>query len=119
MKTAKQLSGKNGEKLAEAFLKKKGYKKLFRNVRVGRGEIDLIMKDSEQIVFVEVKTRKFNKIYSIYDSISYTKSEKLIETCEEWLYKYNLERSEWRIDFVGVLLKRGDYEIIHLESAIA
>ena len=53
----KKLLGKKGEKLAAAFLKKKGCKILKTNYRTPLGEADLIVQDGEDIVFVEVKTR--------------------------------------------------------------
>ncbi|HEC66343.1 MAG TPA: YraN family protein [bacterium] len=119
MWTAKQKLGKKGEEIAAQYLEKKGYEIIGRNIRVGRGEIDIIAKNKRGIVFVEVKTRKFNKEFSIFDSVGYAKKEKIIETCENWLYENNLEREEWRIDFVGITFKvDGIFEIEHLEGGI-
>lgn len=53
----KKLLGKNGERLAEAYLKKLGYKLLKRNYRTPYGEADLVFSCGDEIVFVEVKTR--------------------------------------------------------------
>ena len=62
MKTQQQKIGKKGEDLAVKFLKKKSYKIIERNFRAGKyGEIDIIAKDKDELVFVEVKT-KTNKM---------------------------------------------------------
>ena len=53
----KKLLGKKGEKLAEAYLKKLGYKIVQRNFQTPFGEADLIVLDGDETVFVEVKTR--------------------------------------------------------------
>ena len=53
----KKVLGRKGEKLAEKFLKEKGYTLLKRNFRTPFGEADLIMQDGDEIVFIEVKTR--------------------------------------------------------------
>ena len=50
--------GKRGEDLATEYLMKKGYKILERNFRAGKCEIDIVAKDGQKLVFVEVKTRK-------------------------------------------------------------
>lgn len=57
MPDERQALGKKGEKIAEKFLKRKGYKVLQRNYRCSFGEIDLIAVDGDYLVFVEVKTR--------------------------------------------------------------
>ena len=53
----KKLLGNKGEKLAEKYLKKQGYKIIRKNYRTPFGEADIIAKDKDEIVFVEVKTR--------------------------------------------------------------
>ncbi|HID55979.1 TPA: YraN family protein, partial [Candidatus Poribacteria bacterium] len=57
VQTKKEI-GLLGEEIAADFLRRKGYRLLERNIRIGRGEIDLVALDGETLVFVEVKTRK-------------------------------------------------------------
>ena len=52
-----QVLGSRGERIATAFLRRKGYQILETGFRFGRGEIDIIARDGEYLVFVEVKTR--------------------------------------------------------------
>jgi putative endonuclease len=55
---ARRALGRRGEQLAAEHLQRRGCVVLARNVRVGRGEIDLIVRDGEALAFVEVKTRR-------------------------------------------------------------
>ena len=57
-KSSNQSTGKVGERLSEAYLKKQGYEIVARNVRSPFGEIDLVAKHKKTLVFVEVKTRR-------------------------------------------------------------
>mgnify|MGYP001769567243 FL=1 len=54
----KIITGKEGEKIAAAFLKKNGYRVMETNFRCPLGEIDMIAEEDGDIVFIEVKTRK-------------------------------------------------------------
>ena len=56
--TKKIITGKEGEKIAAAFLKKNGYRIIEINFRCPIGEIDIVAKEKDDLVFVEVKTRK-------------------------------------------------------------
>ena len=57
MQSQKQILGKEGEQIAEDYLKRKGYRLVARNFRCPGGELDLIVLDRKVVVFVEVKTR--------------------------------------------------------------
>jgi len=56
--TKKIITGKEGEKIAAAYLKKNGYRIIEINFRCPIGEIDIVAKEKDDLVFVEVKTRK-------------------------------------------------------------
>ena len=110
MSKYKKNFGKTGEDYAEEYLKKNGYKILKRNVHVGRGEIDIIARKENLIIFVEVKTRRSDEYVDILDSISEEQEEVLITSCEEYLARNNLERFDYRIDLIGIVLKNGVVE---------
>ncbi|NTW06664.1 MAG: YraN family protein, partial [Syntrophaceae bacterium] len=59
---SKISTGKDGEQIAAAYLKKKGYRICETNFRCPLGEIDIIAREKDEIVFIEVKTRKSNKL---------------------------------------------------------
>ena len=80
MTEARKSLGKFGENLAVSFLKKKGYKILERNFVIsGFGEIDIICKKKDRVIFVEVRT-KSNLLYgTLEESITPKKQQKLID----------------------------------------
>ena len=57
LNNGKRVLGKEGERIAEQYLKQKGYRLVERNYRCAAGELDLIVLDRRVVVFVEVKTR--------------------------------------------------------------
>lgn len=85
MVTTKSI-GDYGEEIAEKFLKEKGYLILERNYRAKSGEIDIIAKQRDYIVFVEVKTRKNNLYMSARESVNYKKQNKIRNTAREYLF---------------------------------
>ena len=117
-KYRKQL-GKIGEDYAEEYLKGKRYEVIGRNVYVGGGEIDIVCKRDNLIVFVEVKTRKSDKYVDILDSIDDAKEEALVTSCEEYLAKNKLDYVEYRIDLIGIVMRSGIVERFeHIEGVI-
>lgn len=97
----KLFRGKKGEDLALNYLKNKGYELIVRNFRSKFGEIDLIVKDGEVIVFVEVKYRLSDDYGSPKDAVTYDKIKKIIKTAEYFIVKNNLN-SLYRFDVVSI-----------------
>lgn len=97
-----------------------GFEILDRNYIIQGGEIDLICKDSEEIVFIEVKSLSVNSPIPLEQTITKKKSRSLIRACRVWLNKNDLENTNWRIDFVGVIFERYDKIITvkHIKGAI-
>jgi len=112
--------GKWGEKTALAYLENKGYTVIKQGFRSRFGEIDLIVKNKEFLVFVEVKTRKNANFAHAKEYVSKVKQRKIIATANYWLAKRptNLQP---RFDVVEVYAKDGEYtaesEVVHLENA--
>ena len=105
MSRYKKQLGKVGEEYAAKYLEDEGYKILGRNVYVGGGEIDIVAKKNSLIVFIEVKTRKSDKYVDIADSIDDEKEDALITSCEEYLSTNNLEKCDFRIDLIGIVIR--------------
>lgn len=95
-------TGDLGEKLALEFLKKSGYKILERNYRIRGGEIDLICKDNDYLVFVEVKTRFTHEFGLPSESITHYKIKALLKTALFYIQKVNWGDKGYRIDLVTV-----------------
>lgn len=97
--------GKQGEALAEAYLRLKKYKIYDRNVRLGRDEIDIIAYDRVQkmIVFVEVKTRsRYDPDFLPALGVTYRKKRALRRSAWKWMQKKEYD-APWRIDVVLVI----------------
>lgn len=100
---AKHLElGENGEALAENFLVARGLRIIDRRVRYSCGEIDIVAKDGEEWVFVEVKTRKSVSSGSAAESFSPAKAGRMRRAVETYVYERALEDAPMRCDFLGL-----------------
>lgn len=92
----KQIIGRRAEKQACAYLRSQGLRLLLQNYLCHWGEIDIIMEDRDEIVFVEVRTRSGHLFGTALESINLTKQKKIIKAaqhflkCKRWLHtKYS------------------------------
>ena len=113
-----QTFGKIGEDAASAFLKKLGYKIVTRNFRTRFGEVDIIAKDDEQFVFVEVKTRKDDAYGAPEEAVTKTKQRHLLAAAQLYLQKIRRVNDPWRVDVVALVGANGDFKIKHLKNAV-
>jgi putative endonuclease len=113
------LLGRWGEKRCEKFLKRKGLKTLTRNFRCKRGEIDLIMVDTDRsIVFIEVKTRASEEFSPSEAAVNLTKKKRMARTARYFLATHNIEDRAFRFDVVTIVLgQKGRPQINHYENA--
>ena len=113
----KILLGREGERIAERFLKKKGYKLVQRNYRCAGGELDLILLDRRVIVFVEVKTRTGTEYGTPLDAVEFRKQQKMIHAAQSFLNAKKLGQREARFDVVGISWPGGEPAVEHIENA--
>jgi len=99
---SKTQSGNYGESLAVNFLKKRGYKILERNYRIRGGEIDIVAREGELLVFVEVKARWSHEYGLPKESITYYKIKALLKTAAFYCVKINWGDKPYRIDMVSI-----------------
>ena len=112
--------GELGERAAKRYLKKAGLKFLYANFRGEQGEIDLIFREKEILIFVEVKTRSSEAWRRPAAAVNRDKQRKIVATARDYLRL--LERSDIpvRYDIVEVLLDEGCVnEIRHQPNAFA
>lgn len=98
--------GSAGEKIALEFLKGKGYVVIETNFRTPFGELDLVARHGDSIVFIEVKTRTTSSLGPPFASVTRIKQRHIIKNSLCYLKKYGLVNSNWRIDVVSVKLNR-------------
>ena len=95
--------GKKGEKAAESFLKKKGYRILKKNYRTKVGEIDLIAEHNNVLVFIEVKSRTDAALEHPFMAVTPRKQKKIAQTANCFLVQNKVGDREIRFDVVSVL----------------
>jgi len=114
----KRTTGDYGEELACRFLKNLGYEIIEQNFQFGHGEIDIIAKDRETLVFVEVKYRQNLEFGPPELAISISKQKQIRKTAEAYLYKNGISDQTCRIDVIAILhLKDTKPQINHILNA--
>jgi len=110
--------GQYTESLACEFLKKKGLKLVEKNFNSRLGEIDLIMKSNDTLVFVEVRYRKNNDFGSAAESVTANKQKKLIRTASLYLQQHaKLLKQPARFDVVSITgaIESNDIDAINFD----
>lgn len=110
-------TGKKGEDTAVSFLQKKGYQILHRNWVFEKDEIDIIARQDETIVFVEVKTRTSLSHGFPEEAVSRSKKIKLLRAIDAYLEISKLD-NEIRIDIISVIFNNNSVNILHFEDAV-
>ncbi|MBL0174833.1 MAG: YraN family protein [Ignavibacteria bacterium] len=109
-------TGRDGEDAAEAFLASKGFVIIERNYRYGHGEIDIIARDGDYTVFVEVKSRSNNRFgapeYSITPGSSVNCAGR-----RRYMYEHGFSELACRFDVVAVEFRNGSAACRHLVNA--
>jgi putative endonuclease len=110
-------TGKKGEELAVVHLQKLGYRILERNYRCPLGEIDIVARDKDTIVFVEVKSRKTEEFGEPELAVGKTKQRKLALISLYYLAQKNDSPVKARFDVVAVKMLRDRTEVILIRDA--
>ena len=98
----RQALGRRGEDLAAAQLVRDGYRVVDRNYRCPLGEIDLVARDGESVVFVEVKTRSSRAFGTSAEAVSRSKQARLLRLADCYLRERGLGNPPCRFDVVAV-----------------
>lgn len=118
MTNERRALGAYGERAAERHLREQGLVVLARNWRCAEGEVDLILRDGDDLVFCEVKTRRGNRFGTPAEAIGPAKVRRLRRLALRWLEQSALHPREIRFDVVAVLPRpRGAAEIEHVRAA--
>jgi putative endonuclease len=103
---ARQGLGRTGERLAAEELSRRGYRIVEQNFRCSYGEVDLVAEDGEDLVFVEVKTRRGSAYGLPEDAVSLRKQRKIVQVACFYLDLHACAERPWRIDVVAVQLSQ-------------
>jgi len=109
--------GEYGEAVVLGFLEAKGYILIVQNYKRASGEIDIVAKDRDYIVFIEVKYRRGRKFGTGFDNIAGSgQNRRIIKTAKIFLYENGLWEANCRFDIIEVFGREG-LEIEHIENA--
>ncbi len=115
-----KLLGAFGEAAAAEYLRKKRYEILAMNYRCRLGELDIIARQKETVVFVEVKLRREGGFASAAEAVTPVKQKRLEIAAEAWLGENGLEEVPCRFDIIEIYLEKNGSrikKINHLEEA--
>ena len=107
----KNEKGRLGEELAAADLESKGYMILVKNFRCKAGEIDIVAKRGNVMVFVEVKTRTGKGYGSPAEAVGDVKRCHMIKAAAFYMHKFNIRGMDMRFDVAEIYVN-------HLENAL-
>ena len=112
----KKQFGNIGEEISSKYLEKIGYKIIKRNFSCRQGEIDIIAKDKNEYVFVEVKTRR-NIVFGIpREAVNDNKQKHIFKSTKYYLHIHGLDNAYVRFDVIEIYFLKNKYKVRHLKN---
>lgn len=112
-----QSVGRWGEENAAAYLSRCGYEVIARNARTPYGEIDIVAKQGDMVIFVEVKTLTSSKNFFPEQNVTARKREHMLACAQHYAAANALDH--WQIDVIAIEGKQGtEPKLTHFENAI-
>ncbi|HET6271597.1 MAG TPA: YraN family protein [Bacteroidota bacterium] len=112
-----KVAGDEGELLAMQELKRLGYSIVEMKYRFGHGEIDIIARDGDVLVFCEVKTRKNDEFGPPEYALTKKKQAQIRKVATGYLYEHEIKEQECRFDVVAIRMWGGRTEINYIKNA--
>jgi putative endonuclease len=113
----RQALGKRGEDLACEELQRRGYAIIDRRFRTRCGELDIVARDGDVFVFVEVKARSGSRFGSPFDAITWQKRQRLSAMAESYLFLKRISGVACRFDVVSILEQQSGHTIELIRGA--
>jgi putative endonuclease len=114
---SKRLSGAWGEELALRYLEERGYVLIERNYRTRYGELDLILRHENTLVFAEVKLRRGLGFGDPLEAVTPRKQSAIRSLAKQYLAEREPGFDTLRFDVVGILVDKGTPTVVHVEDA--
>ncbi|MCX6715169.1 MAG: YraN family protein [Candidatus Uhrbacteria bacterium] len=108
--------GNEGEDLAAVYLQKNGYQILDRQWSCVYGEVDLVCKQKEEFVFVEVKSRHDDSYGFPEDAVTATKRRHIAACADQYLIEHHQGDVPWRVDVIAIEFDQTPPNIVHIEA---
>jgi putative endonuclease len=113
------LLGLRGERIAERYLKERGWRTLQRRYRSGHRDIDLVVERRGTVAFVEVKTRTGTTFGSPVEAVHWFKQRQLVKSAQSWIVQHGRRTDTYRFDVVGVWVLGERVRVRHVEGAFS
>lgn len=108
--------GKEGEEVAANYLLAKGYTLRHRNWRSGKKELDIVAEYGDELIVVEVKTRKDTRFGNPEDAVTNQKIRRIVASTDAYLRKFALDLPV-RFDIITIVGQKAPYAIEHITDA--
>jgi putative endonuclease len=119
MTAERQEFGMLGERIAERWLKRHGWRVVQRRFRNGHRDIDLVVERDGTVAFVEVKARKGRDFGDPVEAVNWSKQRELARSASIWIDRHGRPSESYRFDVVGVLVEGDRVRIRHVPNAFS
>jgi putative endonuclease len=119
MSAARQAFGELGERIAERWLRCRGWRVVQRRFRSGHRDIDLVVEREGTIAFVEVKARRGDQFGGPIAAVNWRKQKELTRSARVWVDRHGRRDDAYRFDVIGVLVDGSRVRIRHIPNAFA
>ena len=117
MSTATQALGEVGERIAERWLARDGWKLLNRRFRNGHRDIDLVVERNGTVAFVEVKARRDDEFGGPIEAVNWRKRIELTRSARVWIDRHGRAGEAYRFDVIGVIVAGHRVRVRHVADA--
>jgi putative endonuclease len=119
MSAARQQFGELGERIAERWLRRQGWRVVQRRFRNGHRDIDLVVEREGTVAFVEVKARRGALFGDPVEAVNWKKQRELARSASVWVDRHGRPEESYRFDVVGVLVEGDRVRIRHVPNAFS
>lgn len=120
LKTNRRILGRQGEAVAARYLQERGYRILARNIHTPHGEIDLVARRDDVLVFVEVKLRTSSRYGYPEEAVTPRKQAHLLAAAEVYLAEHPEAGETWQFDVIAIQHDREQaMQIVHFENILS
>jgi putative endonuclease len=119
MSAARQAFGELGERIAERWLRLRGWRVVQRRFRSGHRDIDLVVEQDGVVAFVEVKARQGDRFGDPVEAVNWRKQRELGRSARVWIDRHGRSAEAYRFDVVGVLVSGERVRIRHVANAFS
>ena len=117
MSAATQALGELGERIAERWLRERGWRVVQRRFRSGHRDIDLVVELEGVVAFVEVKARRGEQFGGPVEAVNWRKQKELGRSARVWVARHGRHEDAYRFDVIGVLVAGPRVRIRHVPNA--